>query len=363
MFVPPPCGWRLPDESQGRFRMDLPPKNYRIAWLRVDMFHALFAVIPVFCVIAFGALLRARDVLPENAGPVLGVYVLKVALPLLILHLLAGARPEDLSRGGFWLGLIGSQMVVYVFGYMGDKLFSRRGIGPAVISGFSCSACNAAFVGLPIVSNLWPGNTEAMLVAGLAILTPNVVIILAQARLDILAGSLAWKGGNPLSFAGSLVRIFILGNPLLLATLAGAVLSMSRLGLWEPLDRAISLVGYTAAPCMLLALGLDLRQKLALATRRSHGGMALRQVWFIFCKLVLHPLLCWGILHVMGITGLWLVIPVLISATATALLVSVIAEVYSAVPEEAALTAVVTNGVSILTLTGFVWLFHAMGML
>ena len=28
-----------------------------------------------------------------------------------------------------------------------------------------------------------------------------------------------------------------------------------------------------------------------------------------------------------------------------------------------ALTAVVTNGVSILTLTGFVWLFHAMGML
>ena len=38
--------------------------------------------------IAFGALLRARDVLPENAGPVLGVYVLKVALPLLILHLL-----------------------------------------------------------------------------------------------------------------------------------------------------------------------------------------------------------------------------------------------------------------------------------
>ena len=109
------------------------------------MFHALFAVIPVFCVIAFCALLRARDVLPENAGPVLGVYVLKVALPLLILHLLAGARPEDLSRGGFWLGLIGSQLVVYVLGYMGDKLFSRRGIGPAVISGFSCSACNAAW--------------------------------------------------------------------------------------------------------------------------------------------------------------------------------------------------------------------------
>ncbi|MDD4701302.1 MAG: AEC family transporter [Desulfovibrio sp.] len=327
------------------------------------MFHAFFAVIPVFCIIGFGVLLRARDVLPENAGPVIGVYVLKVSLPLLILHLLAGANPDDLARGGFWLALIGSQLVVYALGYVGDRLFCRRGTGPAVISGLSCSACNAAFVGLPIVYNLWPGNNEAMLVAGLAILTPNVVMILAQARLDLLAGSLAWKGGSALNFVGSLLRIFILGNPILLATLFGAVLSVSRLGLWEPLDSAISLVGFTAAPCMLLALGLDLRQKLAVATRRAQGGVVPRQIWFVVCKLVLHPLLCWGIMYALGITGLWLTIPILISATATALLVSVIAQVYSAVPEEAALTAVVSNGVSIVTLTGFVWLFSVLGML
>ena len=40
----------------------------------------------------------------------------------------------------------------------------------------------------------------------------------------------------------------------------------------------------------------------------------------------------------------------------------VIAEVYSTVPEEAALTAVVANGLSIFTLTGFVWGFQALGM-
>ena len=55
------------------------------------MFQALFAVLPVFLIIGAGVLLRSRDVLPENAGPVLGIYVLKLALPLLILHLLAGA--------------------------------------------------------------------------------------------------------------------------------------------------------------------------------------------------------------------------------------------------------------------------------
>lgn len=53
------------------------------------MLEAFFAVIPIFLIIGLGVLLRARDVLPEGSGPMLGVYVLKLALPLLILHILA----------------------------------------------------------------------------------------------------------------------------------------------------------------------------------------------------------------------------------------------------------------------------------
>ena len=317
---------------------------------------------PVFLIIGAGVLLRSRDILPENAGPVLGIYVLKLALPLLILHLLAGASLKDLAHWAFWGGILGSQVIMYCLGYVADRVLCRRGVGPGVIAGLSCSACNAAFVGLPIVSNLFPGNASAMLIAGLCTLTPNVVMILGQSRLDALAGSLAWSGGNPLKFVGKLLRVFIFGNPILLSTLAGIALSASGLGLWDPIDRAVSLVGYTAAPCMLLSLGLDLRQKLVVATRQAHGHAMLRLSWFVLCKLLVHPLLCWAMLAALGVSGLWLVISVIISATATALVVTVIAEVYSTVPEESALTAVVANGLSIITLTGFVWGFQALGM-
>ena len=326
------------------------------------MLEALFAVVPIFLIIGMGVLLRARDVLPESAGPVLAGYVLKLALPLLILHILAGAHPGDLAHGGFWAGVIGSQLIVYALGYWGDRLFCRRGAGPAVISALSCSACNTAFVGLPIVTNLLPGNQEALLIAGLATLTTNIVMIMGQARLDMLAGAAAWGGGSR-SGAVALLRVFILGNPILLATLAGAALSLSGLGLWAPLDRTVSLVGYTAAPCMLLALGLDLRQKLALAMHRAEGHAVLRQVWLISCKLLLHPLLCWAIMWLLGISGAWLAIGVIMSGTATALIVTVLAEVYGAVPEESALTAVLSNALSMFTLTGFVWLFMRLGMI
>ena len=89
----------------------------------------------------------------------------------------------------------------------------------------------------------------------------------------------------------------------------------------------------------------------------------LRQCWYLGCKLLIHPLLCWAALAWLGVGGRWLVVGVLVSATATALLVTVIAEVYKAVPEEAALTAVLSNGVSLLTLTGFVWLFQYLGLI
>ena len=327
------------------------------------MLYALAAVVPVFLIILAGVALRSRDVLPESAGAVLGIYVLRVALRLLILHLLADARPQDLARWGFWVGVIGSQLAVYALGDAGDRLFCRRGTGPAVVSGLSCSACNAAFVGLPIVANLLPGDKEAMLAAGLATLTPNVVMILAQGRLDLLNSAAVRDGSGTLVRLGRFLRVFFLGNAILLSTLLGMALAVSGLGLWTPLDRAASLIGYTAAPCMLLALGLDLHQKLLLARRRAQGHTVLRQCWYLGCKLLIHPLLCWAALAWLGVGGRWLVVGVLVSATATALLVTVIAEVYKAVPEEAALTAVLSNGVSLLTLTGFVWLFQYLGLI
>ncbi len=323
--------------------------------------EAFYAVLPVFLLIAVGAAVHMTDVLPENTGAAMGLYVLKLALPVLMLHILSGASRLDLAHGGFWLGVIGAQMLCYLLGYAVDRLFSRRGTGPAIISGLACSASNTAFVGLPIVAGLLPGDHEAMVVAGLAALTPNVVVIMAQIRMDCLAGSAAWGDGRGRIW--KLLRLFLLGSPLLLATLAGLALACSGLGLWQPLDHAAALIGSTAAPCMLLALGFDLRQKLVLALRRNGGHTVIRQAWLLLCKLGIHPLICWGIMHLAGLPPLWLGVGVLMSATGTALVASVLAEVYSAVPEEAALTAVLSNAASMVSLMLFIFLLQGAGCL
>lgn len=132
----------------------------------------------------------------------------------------------------------------------------------------------------------------------------------------------------------------MLGNPILLATLAGASLSLSGLGLWQPLDRTISLVGYTAAPCMLLALGLDLRQKLVLAmgpgprARRSAPDLAgFLQIAAASAALLGNYVDAGHFRDLAGHRRAH-------ERHGNGLIVTVLAEVYGAVPEESALTAV-----------------------
>ena len=106
--------------------------------------EAFYAVLPVFLLIAVGAAVHMTDMLPENTGAAMGLYVLKLALPVLMLHILSGASRLDLAHGGFWLGVIGAQMLCYLLGYAVDRLFSRRGTGPAAGPAGLCSAWRGA---------------------------------------------------------------------------------------------------------------------------------------------------------------------------------------------------------------------------
>lgn len=323
------------------------------------MLEAFSAVVPVFLIILLGMGLRAGDVLPGHTGDAMGLYVLRAALPALLLHLLAGARPEDWLHPALWLGTLGAQIVTCLVAGLGDRLLFRRGTGPALVSAMGASSCNAAFVGLPIILNVFPGSAEAMLVAGLVIMTPNVITVLVQIRFDLLAGAAPKREETAGERACRLLRTVILGNPVLMAIVAGFLLSVSGLGLWTPLDRAANLVGLTAAPCMLLALGFDLQRKMA-----AIGGRRSVLIWqgcVVGLKLIACPLVAWAVMEALVLPPTWIVTATLICATGTALVTSVLATVYAAIPGEAAFTVLLSNGLSMLTLTAFIRVFRALG--
>lgn len=322
------------------------------------MLDSLILILPLFLILGFGVVLDIAGVLPKQTGSVIGGYVLYVALPILLLHILAGSSMDDILHGGFWAGLLAAQVIIYLLVYAGEFFLGRRGHGPAAAIAISSSCSNVAFIGLPVVLSLMPGNREAMIAAGLAVITPNVVFIPCQIEMEFLKRT----GGDSSGILGKLAKSVFL-NPLMMGIFIGFALGATGIGLWLPLDKAAEMVGNTTAPCMLLALGLDLREKLRVGLSDNWRARLPRISIVTVVKLVINPILAWGLLSLFGVTGTWLAVGVIQSGTATALITYVIAEVYGHVSEEVAMIAVVTNVLNLATLTIIAGILRSQGLM
>lgn len=322
------------------------------------MIDSLILILPVFLILAFGVVLDIFSVLPKQTGSVIGGYVLYVALPILLIHILADASLADMLRGGFWAGLLIAQALLYICMYAAEFFIGRRGHGPAAALGMASSCSNMAFIGMPVVMVLFPGNNEALVAAGLAAITPSIVCIPSQIQMEYMKAS----GSESGSTVGRLVRS-ILFNPLMVGTIVGFAIGASGAGLWQPLDRAAEMVGNTTAPCMLLALGLDLRDKVRVAMTGNWRARMPRITAVTVAKLVINPFLAWALLSYFGVSGIWLAVGVIQSGTATALVTYVIAEIYGHVSEEVAMIAVVSNVLNLASLTILTGILRAQGLM
>ena len=320
------------------------------------MLEVLLSIVPVFLIIGVGTVVDRFHFLPAGSSSVLSAYLLRLGMPLVLLHIMAGADPATLTQAGYWIALIAAQGVVYAAGYGADVLLARRGQGPAAMTALASSCCNAAFLGLAIIGSLFPGNAEAMIAAGIATITPAIVLVTGQVHLEILRQR---KEGQSRGVGPILVKSLLM-NPMLWGISLGIVLCVTGIGLWDPLARAVGLVGSTCAPCALLALGLDMRARLNVAMK-AKGHVALHQAGVISLKLIVHPLLAWALLALLGVSGLWLAVGVLMAGTASAVAVYMVGEYYRTAPEECAFSVVLTNCLNLFTMAGFAYAFRVLG--
>lgn len=319
------------------------------------MLAMMLGVLPVFFLMVLGMALDRFKVLPEATGSILSQYVLKVALPLLLFKLLTGADPAILAQGGFWLALFGGQFVAYYCGYFGDRILGKRKGGPPIITGMSCSFTNAAFMGLPLVASLFPGNDQAILIAGMAAIAPSVMLVFVQPQLEFLQarsqqGNMIW----------SVFKRAVLLNPIMVTLALGLFLNLSGVGLWKPFAKVAELVGSTSGTCALIALGFDIRRKVDIA-KKATGNLRSklwRQAGLAGIKLIIMPCVTWVLMVLFGVEGLWFTVGIVMSGVATAVGGYVVAESYGIIAEEMALATVLTNFIGLFTVPLLVYILY-----
>lgn len=259
-------------------------------------------VLPVFAVIALGALLKRIGLIDATFLQQTNRLVYYVGLPLLLFYEIGRADFLANFNGQLVLGSILAVTATFLISYAYTAV---RRYPPAARGVFSQGAFrgNIAYVGLAIVFNALgqSGLTRASILMGFLVPFLNLYAILA----------LLWPHHSSREEGWPLLLRRIAFNPLILASFAGIAWSFLAIPTPLLLERSLKIATGMTLPLALLAIGggfsLErLRGDLFTATLAAGA------------KLIWMPLLAAGSLMGLGVGGTDLEIGVLIAGTPAA---------------------------------------------
>jgi predicted permease len=206
---------------------------------------------------------------------------------------------------------------------------------------------NTGFVALPILHALYgqpavlPAAIAPVFVAG--VLFPTTVILVASQGRGAPGRS---------ARAGVLMKQVVL-NPMVLSTRLGLAWASTGLPIPAPLAAYLHIVAAALTPCALCAIGLGFSAEGLRANFAAAVGLAA-------VKLVLMPVLVYGLCVASGLTPLYTIAAVVCAAVPTAKTVYILAGEHKVEEPLVAATVSITTLLSVPTLLG--WLYALSGI-
>lgn len=296
--------------------------------------------LPIFAVILVGYLTGRIGVLGPASSEALNKYVYWIALPALLFFSMARIPVADLLNWNFLGAFFGSTLIIWVMGIAVGWLSGERGGPILVMQGMNASLANVGYMGIPLfvsafgTENIAPSLLAVVMVSGISV--PVAVIALELAGGRASRGSLAALGD---------IGLALVKNPLLISAIGGLAMAITGVGLPAPIERLLEILGVSASPCALVAIGLFM------ASRPLNAGL-LEVGWVSVLKLIWHPLICWWLIAtVFPLDAYWSASAIILTALPTGTLTFVVAQQYSAYVERTSGIILVSTIVSVITLS------------
>ncbi|NMH65774.1 AEC family transporter [Shewanella salipaludis] len=289
----------------------------------------LTPLLAVVGIMLLGALIQKLRLLPADTDQVLNQYVYYVAFPAIMLIALAQTPIIEILQWGFILGY-GLAMLVTYFSVFWLSLWATPGDKAiAAMRALNTSFGNTAFIGIPLLVILFPGQQSALVAAAIASLLS--VLMFAVALVSVELANPKAKLAHPLmTMLNALAR-----NPIVIGSLFGVALSALALPLPAGLALMLQQIGNTSSPCALFAIGMVLTKAMGREAQEgpeappAFGGRNLAELGLLnLFKLILQPALALVLLQLLGVTDAYLSMGVLLAALPTAASVYLLAQRY-----------------------------------
>jgi malonate transporter and related proteins len=274
----------------------------------------LNTALPFFALIFCGYGAGRFRLLSEASIAGVNAFVFYFALPAFLFNLVATSQLKNILNAPFVAAYLSAGFSVFVVAALLGRLLFKVQPGEAALQGSAAVLGNTGYMGLPLVAAVFGEEAAIPLVLGLT-LEVTLIIPFTVALVEATKGSGGWAR-VPSSVTGALAR-----NPLIVAIFAGALISAIGLGLPTPVENFTDLLGGTAGPCALFALGATL------ASRSLSTGLGEVSYMTSF-KLFVHPSAMWLTTQLFDVAPLWAAVAVLGAALPVAANVFILARQY-----------------------------------
>ena len=301
--------------------------------------------LPVFAIMALGYAAGRIGILGEASSDALNRYVYWIALPPLLFRAMA-TSPIDQSFptafvGAFLGGTLGVWALAAVIGFI-----VHRG-SPAVLTmqGMNASFSNTGYLGIPLLVAAF--GERGLAPASLA------TVIMSAVSVGIAVTSLELANGQRRGLRHAFADVIkaLLRNPLVVAPLIGIGWSALALSIPTPVDTTLQLVGASASPCALFAIGLFLSGQSMTAGLGEVG-------WITALKLLWQPLITWVLaMTIFPMEPFWVASAVILAALPTGALVFVIAKTYDVYVDRTSSAIIVSTVISVITVSALIAIY------
>src|SRR6201985_1023206 len=293
-------------------------------------------VLPVFAIIITGWQAGWLGYISRSLAGALVHFAYNVAMPALLVVTIAQEPARNLLEWRFLLAFGGGSLLCFALVFVPLRAGGKHDLAGSTIYAMTAPMTNTGFVALPILHAIYgqpavlPAAVATVFVA--AVMFPITVILLESDKRG--AGG---PSGRPVILAKQIVL-----NPMVLSTLIGLAWAIAGLPIPAPVAAYLNILAAALTPCALFAIGLGLSVEGIRANFTASVVLAAM-------KLVIMPLIVYGLCLAAGLNPLYTIAAVVCAAVPTAKTVYILAGEYKVEESLVAATVSLTTLVSVAT--------------
>lgn len=308
------------------------------------MIEVIALVAPLFTLILLGYISARIVRIPLEGLAWLNFFVIYIALPPLFFRYLSITPLSEFANTTFLFCATGATFCVFALSFAIARLSGRANTRESTIQGLAGAYGNIGYLGPPLAIAAF-GPEAGVPVALIFCLDNTMHFIMAPLLMSLGDDNReAW-----IKVIGRILKN-IFTHPFIISTIVGLIAAYYQYQPPAPVNKLLHSLADAAAPCALFALGVT-------AAMRPLKRIPIDLAYLVPIKLLLHPVAVYlAISWIPDVPDHWVYSAVLLASLPTATNVFVIAQNYQAWEQRVSSMIVISTVVSVVTVTGYLYL-------